>query len=219
MLSTLNASALIGIDAIMVTVETNVSGGIPSFTVVGLPDNAIRESRERILTAIRNSGFTIPPKKITVNLAPADIKKEGTAFDLPIAIGLLGSLQLITIQFEELLIMGELALDGSVRKINGALPVAIMAGREHIKRLIVPLSNAAEAAVAVSAAHSDIEVFGVASLNETIALLTGNTKHSPVTVNITELFNTEEEYPVDFSDIKGQGCSQKSPRNRCSRRS
>ena len=209
MLSTLKASALIGIDAIMVTVETNVSGGIPSFTVVGLPDNAIRESRERILTAIRNSGFTIPPKKITVNLAPADIKKEGTAFDLPIAIGLLGSLQLITIQFEELLIMGELALDGSVRKINGALPVAIMAGRENIKRLIVPLSNAAEAAVAVSASNSGIEVFGVKSLNETIALLTGHTQLAPVTVNITELFNTEEEYPVDFSDIKGQGAAKK----------
>ena len=209
MLSTLNASALIGIDAIKVTVETNVSGGIPSFTVVGLPDNAIRESRERILTAIRNSGFTIPPKKITVNLAPADIKKEGTAFDLPIAIGLLGSLQLISIQFEDLLIMGELALDGSVRRINGALPVAIMAGKEHIKCLILPLSNAAEAAVAVSASHSGIEVFGVETLNETIALITGNTKHIPVTVNIAELFNTEEEYAVDFSDIKGQGAAKK----------
>ncbi len=95
MLSTLSAAALIGIDALKITVEANVAGGIPSFTVVGLPDNAVRESRERILTAIRNSGFAVPPKKITVNLAPADIKKEGTAFDLPIAIGLLGSLELI----------------------------------------------------------------------------------------------------------------------------
>ena len=209
MLSTLNAAALMGIDALRVTVETNVSGGIPSFTVVGLPDNAIRESRERILTAIRNSGFTIPPKKITVNLAPADIKKEGTAFDLPIAIGLLGSLQLISIQFEDLMIMGELALDGSVRRINGALPVAIMAGKEHIKRLIVPLSNAPEAAVAVSASLSGIEVFGVKTLNETVALINGNTQHAPITVNIEELFNLEEEYSVDFSDIKGQGAAKK----------
>jgi magnesium chelatase family protein len=209
MLSTLNAAALIGIDAIKVTVETNVSGGIPSFIVVGLPDNAIRESRERILTAIRNSGFTIPPKKITVNLAPADIKKEGTAFDLPIAIGLLGSLQMSTTQFEDLLIMGELALDGSVRRINGALPVAIMAGKEHIKRIIVPLSNASEAAVAVSASNSGIKVYGVETLNETVALINGKTQQVPVTVNIAELFNTEEEYPVDFSDIKGQGAAKK----------
>ncbi|MCX6179524.1 MAG: magnesium chelatase, partial [Chlorobiales bacterium] len=209
MLSTLNAAALIGIDAIKVTVETNVTGGIPSFLVVGLPDNAIRESRERILTAIRNSGFTIPPKKITVNLAPADIKKEGTAFDLPIAIGLLGSLQMSTIQFEDLLIMGELALDGSVRRINGALPVAIMAGKEHIKRLIVPLSNASEAAVAVSASNSGIKVYGVETLNETVALINGKTQQVPVTVNIAELFSMEEEYPVDFSDIKGQGAAKK----------
>ena len=209
MLSTLNAAALIGIDAIKVTVETNVTGGIPSFIVVGLPDNAIRESRERILTAIRNSGFTIPPKKITVNLAPADIKKEGTAFDLPVAIGLLCSLQLIKPKFENLLIMGELALDGSVRRINGALPVAIMAGKEHIQHLIVPLSNAIEAALAASASHSGIKVYGVETLNETVALINGKTQHIPVTVNFAELFNNEEEYPVDFSDIKGQGAAKK----------
>ena len=119
--------------------ETNVSGGIPSFTVVGLPDNAIRESRERILTAIRNSGFDMPPKKVTVNLAPADIKKEGTAFDLPVAVGLLGSLKLVDHHFGDTLIMGELALDGSIRRVNGALPVAIMASRENIRRIIVPL--------------------------------------------------------------------------------
>ena len=192
MLSVLNAAALIGIDAMKVTVEANVAGGIPSFTVVGLPDNAVRESRERILTAIRNSGFTIPPKKITVNLAPADIKKVGTAFDLPVAIGLLGSLELIGNRFEETLIMGELALDGSLRRINGALPVAIMAGKEGIQRLIVPLENAAEAAVAVSAAKSAIEVYGVASLNETVALLKGEGVFTPVTVNIAELFEGEQ---------------------------
>ncbi len=209
MLTTLNAAALIGIDAIRVAVETNVTGGIPSFTVVGLPDNAIRESRERILTAVKNSGFEIPPKKITVNLAPADIKKEGTAFDLPIAIGLLGSLQLITRRFEDALIMGELALDGSLRRINGALPVAIMAGKEEITRMIVPLSNAAEAAVAVSASSSGIAVYGVETLNETVALLNGTLQLEPVTVNVAELFNCEEEYPVDFADIKGQTAAKK----------
>jgi magnesium chelatase family protein len=209
MLSILYAAALIGIDALKVTVEANVAGGIPSFTVVGLPDNAIRESRERILTAIRNSGFTIPPKKITVNLAPADIKKEGTAFDLPIAIGLLGSLELIGNQFEKTLIMGELALDGSLRRINGALPVAIMAGKVEIERLIVPMENAAEAAVAVSASKAAINVYGVKSLNETVALLNGKSQNNPVTVNIAKLFEGEQEYLVDFADIKGQGAAKK----------
>ncbi len=210
MLSILSAAALIGIDALKVTVEINVTAGIPSFTVVGLPDNAIRESRERILTAIRNSGFIIPPKKITVNLAPADIKKEGTAFDLPIAVGLLGSLDLISNRFADTLIMGELALDGSLRRINGALPVAMMAAKEHIKRLILPLANAPEAAVAVCASNGNaIEVYGVESLNETVALLAGLILPKPVTVNVAELFEGVQEYPVDFADIKGQGAAKK----------
>jgi magnesium chelatase family protein len=209
MLTKLNAAAIIGIDAMKVAVETNVSGGIPSFTVVGLPDNAIRESRERILTAIKNSGFEVPPKKITVNLAPADIKKEGTAFDLPIAIGLLGSLQLLPCSFEGTLVMGELALDGSVRRINGALPVGIMTGKAGIKRLIVPASNAPEAAVAVSASGTDVQVHGVATLNETVALLNGTAAHPPVTVNVKELFDCEPEYPVDFADIKGQAAAKR----------
>ncbi|ABL64614.1 YifB family Mg chelatase-like AAA ATPase [Chlorobium phaeobacteroides] len=209
MLSTLYAASLYGIDAVKVDVEINVTGGIPSFTVVGLPDNAIRESRERILTAVRNSGFDLPPKKITVNLAPADLKKEGTAFDLPIAIGLLGSLKLIKNRFPDTLIMGELALDGSIRRINGALPVAIMAVKEKIKRLIVPLANAAEAAVAISASKADTLVFGVETLNETADLLNGKTKPSPVEVNVAELFQKEPEYPVDFADIKGQQAAKK----------
>ena len=153
MLSLLSAAALVGIDALKVEVETNVSGGLPSFTVVGLPDNAIRESRERILTAIKNSGFNLPPKKITVNLAPADVKKEGTAFDLSIAVGLLGSLQEVEHKLEETLILGELALDGSLRRINGALPIAMMAARENVKRIILPSMNAEEAAVAVAASR------------------------------------------------------------------
>ncbi len=209
MLSRLSAATLIGIDAVRVDVETNVSGGIPSFTVVGLPDNAIRESRERILTAIKNSGFDMPPKKVTVNLAPADIKKEGTAFDLSVAIGLLGSLKLVDHRFRNTLIMGELALDGSIRRVNGALPVAIMAAREKIDRIILPLSNAAEAAVAVSASKADIRVYGVETLNETAELLNGKESRPPVEVNVSELFSEEPEYPVDFADIKGQQAAKK----------
>uniref|UniRef100_Q3APR7 Mg chelatase-related protein n=1 Tax=Chlorobium chlorochromatii (strain CaD3) TaxID=340177 RepID=Q3APR7_CHLCH len=209
MLSILNAAALTGIDALKVTVEINVTSGLPAFTVVGLPDNAIRESRERVMTALRNSGFPIPPKKITVNLAPADIKKEGTAFDLPVAIGLLGSLELLNTHLQDTMIMGELALDGSLRRISGALPVAIMAGKEKIRRLIVPQTNAAEAAVAVSAAQSGIEVYGVESLNQTVALLNGTFSMNPVTVDVASLFEGEQEYPVDFSDIKGQTAAKK----------
>ena len=129
MLTKLCAAALLGIDALKVEIETNVSGGLPAFTVVGLPDSAIKESRERILTAIRNSGFELPSKKITVNLAPADVKKEGTSFDLGIAVGLLGSLGEIKGQFEDIIVLGELALDGSVRRISGTLPMAVMAAR------------------------------------------------------------------------------------------
>ncbi|MCW8819074.1 MAG: YifB family Mg chelatase-like AAA ATPase [Ignavibacteriaceae bacterium] len=209
MLSQLSAAALVGIDALKVEVETNVSGGLPSFTVVGLPDNAIRESRERILTAIKNSGFNLPPKKVTVNLAPADVRKEGTAFDLSIAIGLLSSLQEVTHKLESTLILGELALDGSVRRINGALPIAMMSVRENIKRIIMPSINAEEAAVAVAASRSAVEVYGVKTLNETVTLLRDPAEFLPVEVDIESLFQEHPEYPVDFSDIKGQATAKK----------
>ena len=209
MLSQLSAAALVGIDALKVEVETNVSGGLPSFTVVGLPDNAIRESRERILTAIKNSGFNLPPKKITVNLAPADVKKEGTAFDLSIAIGLLGSLQEVGHKLEETLILGELALDGSLRRINGALPIAMMVARENIQRIILPSMNAEEAAVAIAASRSAVTVYGVSTLNETVTLLRDPSRSTPVEVNVESLFREHPDYPVDFADIKGQATAKR----------
>ena len=209
MLTTLCAASLVGIDALKVEIEANVSGGLPAFTVVGLPDNAVKESRERILTAIRNSGFELPSKKITVNLAPADVRKEGTSFDLGIAIGLLGSLSELHGGLQGTIVMGELALDGSVRRINGALPVAVMAAREGIARLILPTVNAPEAAVAVSAAGADILVYGVGSLNEAVALINGASGMQPVAVDVAELFSGEPEYPVDFAEIKGQQAAKK----------
>ncbi|NTU68024.1 MAG: YifB family Mg chelatase-like AAA ATPase [Chlorobiaceae bacterium] len=204
MLTTLCAASLVGIDALKVEIETNVAGGLPAFTVVGLPDSAVKESRERILTAIRNSGFELPSKKITVNLAPADVRKEGTAFDLGIAIGLLGSLSEIHGSLEGTIVMGELALDGSVRRINGALPVAVMAAKEGIHRIIIPAVNAPEAAVAVSASAADISVYGVETLNEAVALINGAADALPMSIDIAELFSDEPEYPVDFAEIKGQ---------------
>jgi magnesium chelatase family protein len=209
MLTKLCAAALVGIDALKVDIEANVSGGLPAFTVVGLPDNAIKESRERILTAIRNSGFELPSKKITVNLAPADLRKEGSAFDLGIAIGLLGSLMEVRGNIEDTIVLGELALDGSVRRISGALSMAIMASKESIRRMILPKVNAPEAAVAVSASGGATEVFGVETLTEAVGLLNGSVEMEPTSVNVSELFNCEPEYPVDFSEIKGQQAAKK----------
>jgi magnesium chelatase family protein len=209
MLTKLFAAALLGIDALKVEIETNVSGGLPAFTVVGLPDSAIKESRERILTAIRNSGYELPSKKITVNLAPADVRKEGTSFDLGIAVGLLGSLNEIRGDFEDTVVLGELALDGSVRRINGALPMAIMASRENIRRMIVPKMNAPEAAVAISASGASTQVFGVETLIEAAGLINGSIQAEPVSVDVSELFACEPEYPVDFAEIKGQQAAKK----------
>jgi magnesium chelatase family protein len=204
MLSQLHAAALTGIDALNVEVETNAASGIPSFTVVGLPDNAIRESRERIMTAIRNSGLELPPKKITVNLAPADIRKEGTAFDLPIAVGLLGALGQAEHRLSSTLILGELALDGSVRRINGALPAAMMACAENFERIILPGINAREAAVAAAASRKHVDVCGVSSLQEALRVINDPSSAESVEIDIDELFNAAPHYPVDFSDIKGQ---------------
>ncbi|NTU53763.1 MAG: YifB family Mg chelatase-like AAA ATPase [Chlorobiaceae bacterium] len=209
MLTKLCAAALVGIDALKVEIETNVSGGLPAFTVVGLPDSAIKESRERILTAVRNSGFELPARKITVNLAPADVRKEGTSFDLGIAVGLLGSLGEINKVSEDTVILGELALDGSVRRISGTLPMAIMAAKESIRWMIVPKMNAQEAAVAISASGAATLVFGVESLVEAAGLLNGTIVSEPVSVNVAEIFSCEPEYPVDFAEIKGQQAAKK----------
>lgn len=211
MLSQLNAAALRGVDALKVEVETNAASGLPSFTVVGLPDNAIRESRERIMTALQNSGLKVPPRKITVNLAPADIRKEGSAFDLPIALGLLGSIGLVNASLQDTLILGELALNGSVRKISGALPAGIMAAQEGLRSIILPADNAREAAVAIAAMRKEgeITVHGVDTLDEAVGLLKENRAKPPVSVEIGELFRHTAEYPVDFSDIRGQQTAKK----------
>jgi len=139
MLSKILSSATIGIDAYTVEVETNVEKQIPGFTIVGLPDNVIKESKERVITAIKNSGYDFPIKKITINLAPADIKKEGSSLDLPIAIGIMQAMELITLDsYKDTIFLGELSLDGKLRAIKGALPIAVEAKRKGIKRIILP---------------------------------------------------------------------------------
>ncbi len=205
MLSKLSAAALMGVDALRIEVETNLDSGVPTFIVVGLPDSAIKESRERILTALKNSGYAVPPKKITVNLAPADVRKEGTAFDLTIAIGILACMGVVPLEsLESTMVLGELALDGLLRRITGALPIAIMASREGFMRLLVPKDNASEAAIAVSASPSSMQVYGVSSLQEAVSLLNGNATVAPMRLSLSEVFNPEPHYPVDFADIKGQ---------------
>lgn len=203
MLSQLCSAAVIGVDALRIDVETNLDSGLPAFTVVGLPDSAIKESRERVLTALKNSGYSVPPKKITVNLAPADVRKEGTAFDLPIAVGILACIGVVEPErLKGALILGELALDGMLRRITGALPIAMMAVREQFSMMLVPNENAAEAAIATS--ESGTKVFGITSLAEAIEVLRNPESKVPVCVSLEEVFSAPPAYAVDFADIKGQ---------------
>jgi magnesium chelatase family protein len=200
MLSKIYSSATYGIDAYIVEVETNVEKNIPSFTIVGLPDNAIKESRERVSAAIKNSGFEFPIKKITVNLAPADIKKEGSSFDLAIAIGLLRASEKLTDNFlEDSIFLGELSLDGTLRVVKGALSIAVESRNKGMKRIILPLDSAKEASLV-----SGIEVYGMSNLLQVIQFLM-NELQVPVTLTDKDsLFSYVNQYHLDFNDVRGQ---------------
>ncbi len=200
MLSKIYSSATYGIDAYLVEVETHCDKQIPSFTIVGLPDNAVKESRERVNAAIKNSGFDLPPRKITVNLAPADIKKEGSALDLPIAIGLLAANELIESNIlEQTVLLGELSLDGTLRHIKGTLPIAVEVKKQGMKNLIVPLDGVKEASIV-----EGINVYGASTLNEVIDFLNGKENIKPVYTNRDSIFAKVNKYHLDFSDVKGQ---------------
>lgn len=189
-----------GIEAYPVEVEVDLARGLPRFNIVGLPDLAVKEARERVSSAIKNSAFEFPTRKITVNLAPADIKKEGSSFDLSIAIGILKASDIITRdEFGRYSILGELALDGSIRRINGALSIALELKKRGIKALIIPEENAREAAVV-----SDIDVFPVKSLIQTIGFLNGELSISPYRYNLKEALKESSSYEVNFSEVKGQ---------------
>ena len=201
MLSKIFSSATIGIDAYLVEVETNVEKQIPGFIIVGLPDNAVKESRERVTAAIKNSGYEFPLKKITVNLAPADIKKEGSSFDLPIAIGLLAAIDKINCSdfLEETVFLGELALDGKLRAIKGSLPITAEAKKKNKKRIILPSDSVKEASIV-----EGIDVYGMDSLGEVVEFLNGNLKKDKVITDTNEIFSLVNKYHLDFSDVKGQ---------------
>ena len=200
MITKIKSCGLLGIDGYMVDVETDILNGMPAFDVVGLPDAAVRESRERVRSAMKNCGLSFPQKRITVNLAPANIKKAGPFYDLPICIGLLASSEQIKSELvSDYLFLGELSLSGELRPVTGALPMVMCALENGIKKVILPAANASEAAVV-----SDAEIYPASSLNEIIAHLTGTQLIDRFCVDIDSLFRTHEEYFVDFSEVKGQ---------------
>ena len=195
------AGAVVGIDAVTVTVEVNIAGGGMGLFLVGLPDNAVKESEERIRAAFENSGERMTARKTVVNLAPADLRKEGAGFDLPIAVGILAALG----RFEpesvaRTLFVGELSLDGSVKPVRGILPVAVRARREGMERIVVPAANVAEAAVV-----EGLQVFGVGNLREVAAFLNGEAELAPAEAPVFEAAGPEQgRYEADFADVKGQ---------------
>jgi len=200
MISIHKSTALCGIDGYIVDVETDISNGLPGFDIVGLPDAAVKESKERIRAAIKNSGLTFPSKRITVNLAPADVKKEGAHFDLPIALGILAaSDQLDGKKTGNAIFLGELSLNGDLRRVNGVLPMAISAYQKGIKTVFLPEENAKEAAVVAG-----VEVFGAKNLGDILAYFTEQKIIEPTLVDIDELLGACEKGRYDFKDVKGQ---------------
>jgi len=193
-------SALHGIDAISITIEVNISRGI-NFSMVGLPDSAVKESQERIHAALENRGYKWPGKKIVINMAPADIRKEGSAYDLPIAIGILGaSEQLKSDRFEHYVIMGELSLDGSIQTIKGSLPMAIEARNKGFKGIILPRANANEAAIV-----NNLEVYGADNIEDVFQFFEGEDSLELFHIDTRdEFFNRLNEFDFDFEDVKGQ---------------
>ena len=201
MLARLHSVTLVGIEGIVCEVEVDVArGGFEKSLIVGLPDTAVKESIERVKSAITNSGYKYPKTQSLINLAPADVKKAGPAFDLPIALGvLIGQRALVSSVLKDFVIIGELALDGRVRPVNGVLSMAMTAGANNFRGMLVPLENAKEAAVV-----QDIEVYGVGSLAQAVGFLCGQLPLETTTVNVDELFNVALNYEVDFADVKGQ---------------
>ena len=191
-------SALNGIDAITVTIEVNIDRGV-QFFLVGLPDSAVKESQQRIESALNNNGLKYPKRKITINMAPADIRKEGSSYDLPLAIAILAASEQVKVDLlDKYVIMGELSLDGSINPIRGALPIAIKASEEGFTGVIVPKANANEAAVV-----EDIDVYGVDTIMDVINFFNGFHHLEPINLNLENEMR-DDVYDFDFSDVKGQ---------------
>jgi magnesium chelatase family protein len=216
MFSRLQSASTFGVSAFVVEIETHLENGLPAFVIVGLPDSAVREARERVSAAIKNSRLVFPQKKITVNLAPADVRKEGSGFDLPIAIGILTALGVIPPEStERTMILGELALDGTLRPVRGALPVAMEAKKHGFTRLLLPAVNADEAAMVASAMNSSpvssanapsdhFEVIPLESLRHAADVLSGEQAAVRRSVDVNALFHKRGAYALDWNEVKGQ---------------
>lgn len=197
MVSKINSLGLIGIDAFLVTIEADLSGGLPSFDVVGLPDASIKESRNRVKSAIKNCEFDFPVGRITINLAPADVKKEGSIYDLPILIALLIASEQLNSSYENMAFIGELSLNGELRPVKGILPMVLKAKELNINKLFVPIQNASEAALV-----SGIKIYPVDNIKTLYAHLTGRTKIAPAKSNLDATPSVNNL--IDFSQVKGQ---------------
>lgn len=200
MLAKVLSSAVIGIDAYLVEVEVDITQGLPTFTTVGLPEASVKESKERVKAAINNSGYTFPADRITVNLAPANIKKEGTGFDLPIALGILAATGTVAQEIiSRYLVLGELSLDGRIKPVNGSLPMALAAKAAGYPGIVVPFDNRREASVV-----KDISVYPVKTLSQLVDFFRGFTKITPEKADLSEIFRSKSTYDNDFSDVLGQ---------------
>ena len=200
MLSSVKSMSLHGLDGYLIDVQVDVSAGMPSWEVVGLPDTSVKESRERVRTAIRNSGYEFQSRRYVVNLAPADTKKEGTFLDLPIAVGIMINFEVIKRQnLEDTVFIGELSLDGKINRVNGILPMCIEAKNLGIKRVIVPKENEKEALIV-----NGIDVIGVESLTQVILYLNKQLRIETNKINIDNIFKNHKKYELDFSEVKGQ---------------
>ena len=200
MLSIVKSMSLHGLEGYLIDVQVDVSGGLPNWEVVGLPDVSVKEAKERVRTAIKNSGYEFQSRRIVVNLAPADTRKEGSFFDLPIAIGILMDFgEIMEQNLSDTIFIGELSLDGRINKVNGVLPMCIEAKRLGIKRIILPIENATEAAIV-----EGLRVIGAVDLKQVVSYLNKQEEISTTKTNIQELFHKKKKYTLDFSDVKGQ---------------
>ena len=206
MLARIKSSAVAGIDAYIVDVEVDISFGLPAFNIVGLPETAVKESRDRVKTAIKNSGYSFPLDRITVNLAPADIRKEGTGFDLPVAMGILSASEIVSEKsLVEYLFTGELSLDGRVKPVNGILPAALAAQKNNFKGIVVPFENRIEASIV-----NGIDVLPIGTLSEIVDFFSGFKRIEPFKRDLSSFLNKAKAFDnLDFSEVSGQNSAKR----------
>ena len=198
MYSKTNTCSLLGLAGNLVEVESDITSGLPAFLIVGLPDSSIKESKERVRVAISNSGYSFPPGRITVNLSPADLKKEGTQLDLPIAVSLLNSMGVITYPYDDYVFLGELALDGRILPVRGALAMVISMRELGFSKFIIADENKEECAII-----NDVEILPFSTLNDIVAFINKEKEVKAYQLDLSKA-NQEVEYDLDFADIKGQ---------------